>query len=351
MEKRMKRTILFIIAICLCHGSVFNGYSQARGNQSMPQQNAGRPKKPAEKTSQAPETVARGRPLDAAAWSAARRYAETPFGKIAYVERGSGDAALFLHGFPLNGFQWRGALDRLSAYRRCIAPDFMGLGYSQIPEGQSVAPDAQVAMLAALLDSLSISAVDLVANDSGGAVAQLFVVRHPKRVRTLLLTNCDVETDSPPPALLPVIEMARAGTFVDKWFVPWVADKTLARSAEGLGGQTYTFRANPTDEAIDYYLAPLVSSPQRKAQVHAYAIALERNPLAGVEKDLKRCAVPTRIVWGTGDDIFSQKSPDYLDQLLPNSRGVRRVEGAKLFFPEEFPDIIADEARRLWGIR
>jgi haloalkane dehalogenase len=182
-------------------------------------------------------------------------------------------------------------------------------------------------------------------------VAQLFVVRHPKRVRTLLLTNCDVETDSPPPALLPVIEMARAGTFVDKWFVPWVADKALARSAEGLGGQTYTFRANPTDEAVDYYLAPLVSSPQRKAQIHAYAIALEQNPLAGIEPALKKCAAPTRIVWGTGDDIFSQKSPDYLHQILPQSRGVRRVKGAKLFFPEEFPDIIADEARRLWGSR
>jgi haloalkane dehalogenase len=351
MEKRMKRTVLFIIAICLCHGPVFNAYAKSRGNQSKPQQNAGRPEKPAEKKSQAPKTVAHGQPTDAAAWSAARQFAETPFGKIAYVERGSGDAALFLHGFPLNGFQWRGALDRLSAYRRCVAPDFMGLGYSQIHEGQSLAPDAQVAMLAALLDSLSIPAVDLVANDSGGAVAQLFVVRHPKRVRTLLLTNCDVETDSPPPALLPVIEMARAGTFVDKWFIPWVADKTLARSAEGLGGQTYTFRANPTDEAVDYYLAPLVSSPERKAQVHAYAIALEHNPLVGIERELKRCAAPTRIVWGTGDDIFSQKSPDYLDKILPNSRGVRRVEGAKLFFPEEFPDIIADEALHLWGIR
>ena len=347
----MKRMTLFIIAVCLCFGSAISSYSQTRGNRSKPQQKTSWPGKMAEKTGQTPRDAAPDRPLDAAAWSAARRFAETPFGKIAYVERGSGDAALFLHGFPLNGFQWRGALDRLSAYRRCIAPDFMGLGYSQIPEGQSVAPDEQVAMLASLLDSLSIPAVDLVANDSGGAVAQLFVVRHPKRVRTLLLTNCDVETDSPPPALLPVIEMARAGTFVDKWFVPWVADKTLARSAEGLGGQTYTFRVNPTDEALDCYLAPLVSSPQRKAQVHAYAIALEPNPLAGVEKELKRCAAPARIVWGTGDDIFSQKSPDYLDQILPNSRGVRRVEGARLFFPEEFPDIIADEARRLWGIR
>lgn len=212
----MKRTILFITAICLCYGSVFNGYSQTRGERSKPQQKTSQPGKMAEKTSQTPSAMAAGQSLDAAAWSAARRFAETPFGKIAYVERGSGDAALFLHGFPLNGFQWRGALDRLSAYRRCVAPDFMGLGYSQIPEGQSLAPDAQVAMLAALLDSLSIPVVDLVANDSGGAVAQLFVIRHPKRVRTLLLTNCDVETDSPPPALLPVIEVARAGTFVDK---------------------------------------------------------------------------------------------------------------------------------------
>src|SRR5512145_1768637 len=86
------------------------------------------------------------KPMDAAAFHATRRFAETPFGRIAYVERGSGDAALFLHGFPLNGFQWRGALDRLSAHRRCLAPDFMGLGYTQVADDQNLAPDAQAAM-------------------------------------------------------------------------------------------------------------------------------------------------------------------------------------------------------------
>jgi len=290
------------------------------------------------------------KPMDAAAFHAARRFAETPFGKIAYVEAGSGDAALFLHGFPLNGFQWRGALDRLSTHRRCVAPDFMAMGYTEVGNGQSVAPDAQVAMLVALLDTLSISTVDLVANDSGGAVAQLLVTQHPKRVRTLLLTNCDAENDSPPPSLLPVIEMSRAGTYADQWLVPWLADKVLARSAEGIGGMCYADPAHPTDEAIECYFAPLVSSPQRKALLHAFAIALERNPLEGIAPALKRCTVPTRIVWGTGDTIFSPASPDYLDQTFPQSRGVRRVAEAKLFFPEEFPDLIAEEARRLWGV-
>lgn len=287
--------------------------------------------------------------IGAAEWTVSRRFTTTSFGRIAHVERGTGDVALFLHGFPLSGFQWRGALVRLSDQRRCLAPDFMGLGFTEVAEGQAVDAGTQAQMLAALLDALSVPAVDVVASDSGGAVAQLFVTRYPDRVRTMLLTNCDVEPDSPPPAVLPVIALARAGVLADRSFGRWVSDRARARSAEGLGGLTFTYPNNLTDEAIDLYLAPLVSSPLRKAQVHAYAIALQPNPLAGIEASLRKSLVPTRIVWGTGDTIFSQESPDYLDRVLPGSRGVRRIPRAKLFFPEEFPDVIAEEARRLWA--
>src|ERR1700736_4818855 len=72
-----------------------------------------------------------------------RRFAQTTFGRIAYIDRGTGPAALFLHGFPLSSFQWRGAIDRLSAQRRCLAPDSMGLGHTEVAGGQSVAPSAQ----------------------------------------------------------------------------------------------------------------------------------------------------------------------------------------------------------------
>ena len=47
-----------------------------------------------------------GKTVDEAWFRASRRYAELPFGRIAYVERGAGPAAVFLHGAPLNGFQW-----------------------------------------------------------------------------------------------------------------------------------------------------------------------------------------------------------------------------------------------------
>jgi haloalkane dehalogenase len=289
-------------------------------------------------------------PLDVGAFHHSRRFASTAFGRIAYVERGSGRAALFLHGLPLNGFQWRGALERLSSHRRCIAPDSMGLGYTEARDGQCLAPEAQAEMLAALLDTLGIEEVELVASDSGGAIAQLFVARFPARVRTLMLTNCDVQEDSPPPALLPVIAAARAGTFADEVLVPELADKALARAPEGLGGLCYAEPARLSDETIDCYLRPLVSSARRKAQLHAYIVALERNPLLAIAPTLRRSQVPLRVVWGTGDTIFSPLGPDWLDRTFPRSRGVRRLDGARLFFPEEMPDVIAEEARRLWDV-
>ena len=284
-------------------------------------------------------------PTDAAAFAKARRYADLAFGKIAYVERGQGHCALFLHGAPLNGFQWRGAIDLLAPHARCIAPDFMGLGYSEPKASQALGADAQTAMLVALLDLLGVATVDIIAADSGGAVAQLFAVHHPQRVRTMLLTNCDVEPDSPPPAIAPVLAMARAGTLADST-AAWLTDKALARAT--FGAAVYRDPARLADETIDYYVTPLVSSPLRRQQYHAFHNALAPNPLAGIEAALKGSAVPVRMVWGASDTIFPMADAEYLDRTFPKSEGIRRVAEGKLFFQEEYPDIIAEEARRLW---
>ena len=275
-----------------------------------------------------------------------RQFAETVFGRVAYFEKGGGKAALFLHGFPLNGFHWRGAIERLAQFRRCIAPELLGLGYSEV-KGEDVGPSAQAEMLVELLDRLSVGTVDLIANDSGGSIAQIFIARNPGRVRSLLLTNCDVETDSPPLSLGTIIKMARQGTVADEFLLPLLRNKEVAR-ATGLGGHCYSSKAHPSDAAIDYYLSPLLASERRKALVHAYLSALEPNPLTGVGRDLRMFQGPVRIVWGTADTIFSQASAAYLDHLFPASRGVRRVRGGRLFFPEEFPSLVANELRALW---
>jgi pimeloyl-ACP methyl ester carboxylesterase len=305
------------------------------------------PRTPARSPSPEP---AQPRAMTAAEFHASRRFADTRFGRIAYVERGSAAApvAIFLHGLPLNGFQWRGAIARLSSQRRCLAPDFLGLGYTETRPDQDLAPVTQADMIDAVLDALSIETADVIANDSGGAVAQLIAARHPARVRTLLLTNCDAHTNSPPKAMAPELEAARNGLLAGA-LARHVSDKAFARSADGIGSVCFTNPASLTDEAIDCYFAPLVSSAARRAQLHGYMLAFEPNPLPAIEPALKRCAAPVRMVWGTGDKYFDVSWAGWLDRTFPRSRGVQRVEGAKLFFPEEMPDLIAEEARALWA--
>jgi pimeloyl-ACP methyl ester carboxylesterase len=287
--------------------------------------------------------------LDAARFSAARKFIRTPLGEIACVAEGKGRAVLLLHGFPLNGFQWRGVIDRLAPHALCIAPDFLGMGHSRAATGQDVGPESQVLMLGSLLDALGISGVDIIANDSGCAVAQLFTARNPERVRTLLLTNGDTEIQSPPPAMLPVIELAKQGRFVDEWLAPWRANPELARSEKGIGGLCYAEGVHPTDEALEMYFGPVLKSQERKDALHRYAVALERNALIGIQAAQRRCRVPARIVWGIDDTIFDASNADYLHRSFGNSRGVRRLSGARLFWPEERPDIVAAQARILWG--
>jgi pimeloyl-ACP methyl ester carboxylesterase len=293
-------------------------------------------------------SAATGARVSAAEFGAMRRFTDTRFGRIAHIDRGRGDAVLFLHGLPLNGFQWRDSIAALSSDRRCLAPDFLGLGYTEVVAGQSVGPLDQMAMLLAFLDAKGVRKVDVIASDSGGAVAQHLVTRHPERVRSLLLANCDCEIDYPLAALQVPFELSKQGKFADDVVRAWQADKALVRSDEKGLGACYADASRLPDEAFDEYLLPLLASPQKKAKLHEYILALEANPLAGIESALGKCRVPTRIVWGAEDRVFSTKSPEYLAQTFGNSKGLRLLEGSKLFWPEERPEVVIEEARKLW---
>jgi len=224
------------------------------------------------------------------------------------------------------------------------------MGYTQTPAGQPISPETQADMLAMLLDSLHVDAVDLVANDSGGLVAQHFLVKYPRRVRTLLLTNCDVDKNSPPAEFLGILELAKKGTLVDKFLIPQLNDKQLARSAKGIGGLAYTYPEKLTDETIETYFRPLVETPLRRSQVNEYTISMGTNSLVAIREQLHQWQGPARMVWALKDIFFAVEWADWLNQTLPGSRGVRRVEDANLFFPEEMPDLIAEEVSKLWGV-
>jgi len=65
--------------------------------------------------------------------------------------------------------------------------------------------------------------------------------------------------------------------------MPQLLEKSVSRSAAGLGGCCYTYPGRLSDEAIECYLRPLVSTALRKRQLHAYCVALASSPLLAIE--------------------------------------------------------------------
>src|SRR6185437_4063269 len=147
--------------------------------------------------------------MDVSTFHAHRRSVHTPAGEIAYTEFGSGPAALFVHGIGTSGLLWRHVIEEMQDTTRCIAIDLPPHGGTPARDDMSVTALAQV--VADLGDALGLAQVDLVGNDTGGAVAQVYAARHPDRTRSLTLTNCDCEGNFPPEGFLPLIESAREG--------------------------------------------------------------------------------------------------------------------------------------------
>jgi pimeloyl-ACP methyl ester carboxylesterase len=274
--------------------------------------------------------------LNAADFHSQRRYAETAAGRIAYVEQGNGPVALFIHGVPLNGYHWRHVIAGLRDIRRCIALDLMGLGYTETRPGHDVSFTAQAAMVAGFLDALGIEQVDLVANDSGGAVAQIFAARHPHRLRTLTLTNCDVHDNWPPEAIAPQIEAARQGVLVDA-FAAFLDDP------EGRRVRFARAYADPgvlTDEVFRTYIEPLRASPQRRDDFHRYWLAFDNRQTLAIEPLLRALHVPTLVVWGLADIFFGVRWAHWLKRTIPGAVGIVEVPDGKLFFPEDRPQAL-----------
>jgi 2-hydroxymuconate-semialdehyde hydrolase len=97
---------------------------------------------------------------------------------------------LFIHGSGPGvsaWANWRLALPVIAAQRRVIAPDMVGFGYTDRPEGITYDMDTWVQQALDLLDALDLPQVDLVGNSFGGALALALAIRAPQRARRLVL--------------------------------------------------------------------------------------------------------------------------------------------------------------------
>ena len=214
------------------------------------------------------------------------------------------------------------------------------------PTEQDLSLAALAAGLEDFCDALGLTGIDLVANDTGGAIAQIFAARNPHRLATFTLTNCDTSGNMPPEAFKPVVELAAAGQLAPT-AVAMLADLDGAAQL----GLRLWLRAPGPGRPGGHPLLPgaVVRHPRARPALRAAADrSRRRRPDRGhAAPGGADRAHPGGV--GHRGRVFDVSWAYWLRDTIPGTTRVVTVDGARLFFPEERPMDLVPHLEQHWA--
>jgi pimeloyl-ACP methyl ester carboxylesterase len=269
--------------------------------------------------------------------STARKQIELPAGTIRYREAGEGKPIVFVHGYLVDGRLWDGVVDRLAGRFRCLAPDWpLGAHSSAMKPGADLAPPGIAELIAGFLGKLGLEDVTIVGNDSGGAMSQVLVTRHPERIGRLVLTNCDTHENFPPgifKAMPPLAKLPGGMTLLSAPF----RVKAVARRA------FKPFARTPIPaELVDSWMQPSLEQSGVRADLRKVTIGLDRRYTLEAAERLRGSELPILFAWAPGDRYFPISYAERLAGEAGNAKIVT-IADAKTFVPLDQPGRLAEE--------
>ena len=277
-----------------------------------------------------------------------RSQVRTRSGPASYVDTGGpGRPVLFVHGVGTSSYLWRNVIEQLDGERRCVAVDLPLHGHTPAAADQDFTLPGLARFVADCCDALELTDFDMVANDTGGAITQVFAAGHPERLHTLTLTNCEAHDNVPPKVLLPAVLLARLGLLA-----PLAVRMTrdIPRGKKRIYGMGYQDISKLPDDIARVWLEAQGGTQETARQSQRLLLSLHARDLLAAEPALKRLEVPTLIVWGTGDRFFHRKWAYWLRDTIPGATDVVEIDGGRLFFPDERATEFTAALRSHWAI-
>ena len=276
-----------------------------------------------------------------------RSQVRTQSGPVSYIDTGRpGRPALFVHGLATSSYLWRHVIDQLGGQRRCVAVDLPLHGQTPAAADQDFTLPGLARFVADFCEALDLADIDLVANDTGGAISQAFAAGQPERLHTLTLTNCETHNNLPPKALLPAVLLSRMG--LTARIMPRLLLPNITRGRKRMYGAGYQNIDNLPVDIARAWLEPLFGTAESARQNDRILPSLHARDLLAIEPGLARLQVPTLIVWGTGDKFFRRDWAYWLRDTIPGATEVVEIDGARLFFPDERAAELTAALRRHW---
>src|SRR4029077_15491383 len=210
-----------------------------------------------------------------------RSQVRTRSGPASYVDTGGpGRPVLFVHGVGTSSYLWRNVIAQLDGERRCVAVDLPLHGYTPAAPDQDFTLPGLARFVADCCDALELPDFDMVANDTGAAVTQVFPSGHAERLHTLTLTNCEAHDNVPPKALLPAVWLARLGLLAR--LAPRLMPHDNPRTAKRMYGRTYQDISKLPEDIARVWLEAQTGTAEAARQNQRLLTSLRaRDPLAG----------------------------------------------------------------------
>lgn len=248
---------------------------------------------------------------------------------------------LLLHGIPGSSHAWHKVATDLAKEGVTVhVPDLLGFGQSSRPSDISdLWLDAQAQALAESLEQFDIESIHLVGHDYGGPISITLYSLIPQKVKSLTLLATNAFTDTPIPPPLAMIKLPLIGSLWAKAIFSKASLRMMLKQGVGKNSQ-----AVDADSAIGDD-----SQAQSIGTIFGSALRELGSRYRGVQDSLSKVQVPTTVIWGTKDPFFSIKQGELTARAIPGSKFVL-IEGAGHFLPEERPEEIFSELKKLPSI-
>ncbi len=272
-----------------------------------------------------------------------RKEIRLPAGTIRYREAGAGKPIVFVHGYLVDGRLWDGVVDQLRDRYRCIAPDWpIGSQQVAMEPGADLTPPGIAAIIDSFLQALDLDDVTIVGNDSGGAMSQVLVTRHPERVGRLALTNCDTHENFPPGMFKALVPLAKLPGAVAAMAMP-LRINALARAAYKPFARTRI-----PDSLLSSWTGASRHDGGVRRDLKKVTVGMNKRYTLEAAEKLRGSRLPIKLIWAAGDRYFPISYAERLAGEAGNAEIVR-VPDARTFVPLDQPQRVADEIAEFVG--
>lgn len=256
------------------------------------------------------------------------RYVDIGAERIHYVDHGSGEPVVLIHGLLAWSYSWRHNVASLAEHHRVLALDLRGFGLSERNSTRGHSLNDQVEVVRAFMDAMGVERAVLCGHSMGGEIAMRFALKYPDRVRALVLVSSSGYVYREKPLLeRAVLRLPGVSSLFVRAAV--MNRKFAARSL----GEAYRRPGRFTEADVDAYLLPAGApgTPQSFVRV------LQDIDFGATAAELKQVAHKALIIWGADDPWVSLRFGERLASELPNAE-LLVIEHCGHSPQEEYPE-------------